>query len=617
MKATIFEKNMKALEERFSGLAYKIKNNMYDLNKDIDIEMEQAKDFSSIFKVKKNKRTLYISGKYEPKKEAEFITAEMGELNKKATIFLLGIGDAIILKRLLKHTENEINIAVFEPSIDIFIYAMQNIDLQEIYKDRAIGLVVNGLNEEEKDGIIASFLTIGNLAYVKKIIHPNYNELFPLQIIQDMKTIQKWIDKILVSENTAVDFSNVLSENIFRNLKYICDSYKGDQIFQVIPLDIPAIIVAAGPSLNKNIKELKRAKNKAFIIAVDTALKPLINEGVIPDLFVVVDAKKPLELFQAEGVENIPMLCSTVASYKIFDFHQGKKFYYREPIPYINKLFDDLKIPFKQVSSGGSVATSAFSFAYLSGFSTIILVGQDLALTGNRTHADGTFKEKMDEIDTSSAIMVEGNFEPLVPTRRDFKVFLDWYNDYIANAYDVHVINATEGGAKINNTEVLTLKEAIDRECKKEITIAECYDKLEPMFSKEQRIEAVRYFKNTPNMLNDMKKKAIEGKKLYKKLLSITNKTKIDIKKYKNLNKKIEKIMNEIEDMPISSLILECLGVANFLIRSEVYDEYEEEKDLTKEIEKIAKKGVTILEYIIKCIDLFLPLVEETVCKIK
>lgn len=53
-----------------------------------------------------------------------------------------------------------------------------------------------------------------------------------------------------------------------------------------------------------------------------------------------------------------------------------------------------------EVDTGGSVATNAFSLLYKIGLKTIILVGQDLALTGNKTHADGTFEEKMPEIDT-------------------------------------------------------------------------------------------------------------------------------------------------------------------------------------------------------------------------
>lgn len=614
MGKSLFEKNIKALEERFPGLAYRIKNKMYELSDDIIVQVEEARDFSQIFKVKKTKRVLYLNGKYGPKKEIEDFIAQMKPLNKKTTIFLFGIGDGIILKELLQNIDKEINIAVFEPSINIFMYAMQNVDLQEIYKDRAVGLVVNGLNEEEKRDVVSSFLTIGNLAYIKKIVHPNYEELFPEDIIKDMKTIQRRIDRIIVSENTAVVFSNIATENIFRNIMYMPKNYIATEVCQVVPLDIPVIIVAAGPSLNKNIKELKRAKNKAFIIAVDTALKLLIKEEIIPDLFVVIDPIKPLELFQEKGVENIPMLCSITASYKVLEFHKGKKFFFKEAIPYINKLFDDLEITIRAIGTGGSVATTAFSFAYLSGFSTIILVGQDLALTGNKTHADGTFKEKMDEIDTKSSIMVEGNFEPLVPTRMDFKVFLDWYNDYIAQSYGVHVINATEGGAKINNTEILSLKEAIDRECKKEVFIAECYDKLKPMFSEEQQGKAAEYFQSTPDMLYEMKKKAMEGKRLYKKLSNSINSKKIDKKTYQRLNKKIAKVMSEIEGMLIAPLILDCLGVANYLIRSELY---EEEREFEEEVKEIARKGITVLEYVIQCIDLFLPLVKDTVCKIQ
>ena len=56
------------------------------------------------------------------------------------------------------------------------------------------------------------------------------------------------------------------------------------------------ILVSAGPSLNKNIMELKKAKNKAFIVATDTAVKPLLKAGIEPDLMVMVDGEKPKRL---------------------------------------------------------------------------------------------------------------------------------------------------------------------------------------------------------------------------------------------------------------------------------------------------------------------------------
>ena len=73
---------------------------------------------------------------------------------------------------------------------------------------------------------------------------------------------------------------------------------------KVIPKDISAIVIAAGPSLNKNIKELKRAKGKAFLIAVDTAVKRLLKEGIVPDMYATLDGMKTAELLNLTEQEE-------------------------------------------------------------------------------------------------------------------------------------------------------------------------------------------------------------------------------------------------------------------------------------------------------------------------
>ena len=64
----------------------------------------------------------------------------------------------------------------------------------------------------------------------------------------------------------------------------------------------------------------------------------------------------------------------------------------------------------------------------------------------------------MPEIDTSDCEWVEGNYEEKVPTRTDLKVFLNWYEAeirrYKERFNDFRVINATEGGAKIEGTDL-------------------------------------------------------------------------------------------------------------------------------------------------------------------
>ncbi len=153
--------------------------------------------------------------------------------------------------------------------------------------------------------------------------------------------------------------------------------------------NVPSIIVAAGPSLNKNILDLRQLNKKACIIATDTAIKPLLNNGIIPDFIVIVDGKKPGLLFEHELLSEVPMIMSSAVSKDPVNMHKGKKFFSWDGSRYEAELIKEAKqhsahpekIDMCSLPTGGSVATTAFSFAKLLGSKTIILVGQDLAFT--------------------------------------------------------------------------------------------------------------------------------------------------------------------------------------------------------------------------------------------
>lgn len=262
---------------------------------------------------------------------------------------------------------------------------------------------IEGVGEmtlDKMDTILEKVIKLERLDELQLFVLPNYDVLFPdakerlLKKCEDIALDQR------VNYNTAMAFSKVTSINTLCNAKYLCTGYKTIQLFGAIPQDVTGIVVAAGPSLNKNIQELKSAKGKSFIIAVDTALKPLLNAGIVPDMFFIVDGKKPMDLIKKDGVEKIPMVTALNANPEILNYHRGMKFFFDESYRFAEKIIMKSGLRWGEVDTGGSVATNAFSLLYKIGLKTIILVGQDLALTGNKTHADGTFEEKMPEIDT-------------------------------------------------------------------------------------------------------------------------------------------------------------------------------------------------------------------------
>src|SRR6185436_528369 len=51
----------------------------------------------------------------------------------------------------------------------------------------------------------------------------------------------------------------------------------------------PAVVVGAGPSLDSQLDALRALAGRAAIIAVDTALRPLLAAGITPHIVVAVD----------------------------------------------------------------------------------------------------------------------------------------------------------------------------------------------------------------------------------------------------------------------------------------------------------------------------------------
>ena len=427
MGTGIFERNLKAMEKWYPDFAAMLREKE-DIKDTTEVFTEQSWDGELVFRIRQGDRLLYLGGKRNAKRPVGMWLERMGKVPKYAPVFLFGIGNGAYLKALAGNTEKEVNIVVYEPSIRIFLHLLHEVDLSEEIEGRPIAFIVEEINAEEFEPVMNKVVVFENLLFFKEDIHPNYKEWYAGKLTEKIKLLQRKIERIMMNENTGQRFSAYLANNILSNMKYVCEGYHTKGLMQAIPTDGPAILVSAGPSLNKNVHELKKAKNKAFIVAVDTALKPLIRAGVKPDVFLTIDARKPFALVDIEGAETIPVIAPTCACAAIIENQKGKKIFYNDGygIPFHIYSMNGKVLP--DVSSGGSVACSAFSMLYKMGFQTIILVGQDLAYSDNKSHADGTFQEKMPEENTENMIKVKGNYVDEVPTRRDFRVFLEWFN---------------------------------------------------------------------------------------------------------------------------------------------------------------------------------------------
>lgn len=599
MNREIYEKNMEALKNKFPMWAEKLAS-VKRKKRNFDVLAENSYFGNTILKVNDNGKILYLNGKYAPD-EVGANWIKKNELKDYTPIVIIGISNAVHIKKIIDCAPKTCNILIYEPSFELFRREMEEVDLAFLFKkDIPVGIIVDELNDIEIQDYFDLFISYDNMVLLKTYLSGNYKKLFPEKVEEFVKKLRKHVFDIEVSWNTQVRYTNVTATNLFKNFPYLCEGYGVQELKNILPKDFPVIIVSAGPSLNKNIQDMKLAKGKACIIATDTAMKPLLNAGIIPDLFVIVDGLKPGKLFEHKDISKTAMVTMTQVSVEPMELHKGKKFFYYSGSKMEDEILYELSraknkdCTLPNIPTGGSVANTAYSLGINMGSEIIILIGQDLALTGNKTHADGTFQDKMEEIDVKNSdyFEVDAVGGGKVLTRSDFKLYLDWFETRIKEWKNITTIDATEGGALIHGSKVMTLKSAIKKYCKKEFNVKWHIDHSEKLFDGENKEIAVKFIEGIPKKLNEVEKKAKEGLRYYEKLESMGKKSNINDNQVLKLYKRIKKINHYMEQDYMAETVIDSLKGMEYSLRPLVYQTQDTMKD---EFSYISEQGKAMM----------------------
>lgn len=154
---------------------------------------------------------------------------------------------------------------------------------------------------------------------------------------------------------------------------------------------MPAVIVAAGPSLDRNIDDLASVAGQVLIIACDTAAKPLVWAGIDPHFVVATDSSRANATHLSSLLTTRSWLVAEGSLHaSAFAHFAQRTFVFRvadhEPWPWLTSL----GLQTSHLETWGSVATCAFSLALHLGCSQIGFVGADFAFTEGRPYCRGT-----------------------------------------------------------------------------------------------------------------------------------------------------------------------------------------------------------------------------------
>jgi hypothetical protein len=154
---------------------------------------------------------------------------------------------------------------------------------------------------------------------------------------------------------------------------------------------LPMIICAPGPSLAKNVAQLRAMRGKAIIVAVSHALRPLRAAGVVPDLVVTVDPQDVRYHFAPEDLEGIGALVNGVTVHPALWHLDVSRFFSLGSNGALDQwIFRGAGELPADVPGGGSVATTAFSLGLRWKCDPIVMVGLDLSFPGGRYYIDSS-----------------------------------------------------------------------------------------------------------------------------------------------------------------------------------------------------------------------------------
>lgn len=221
-----------------------------------------------------------------------------------------------------------------------------------------------------------------------------------------------------------------------------------------------AYIIAAGPSLDKNMEELKKVSRESVVIAVGTVFRKMKKENIPIDYVIVSDANERVigQIYNLEQ-EQTPLLILSTAYHGFAEKYQGPKYLiFQEGLEESEEEAE--KRGAFLCKTGGSVTIVALDLCAKMGISKIVTVGLDLAYTDNFVHARDTSRRHISDI--KHLRLRNDIYGREIYTTKSMDKYRVWIENWIEEQKYIEFINATEGGVNIKGMKNAALKDVVD-----------------------------------------------------------------------------------------------------------------------------------------------------------
>jgi hypothetical protein len=387
--------------------------------------------------------------------------ARADEVATAPVIILLGFGTGRLLAETLDRAAPSALVVAIEPDVDLFARLLDRVDYTRLFADDRLSLAVG---ETPHDAVISRIERITGPFTRSTVTLVEDEGVTPMNAdyFAQVKERIAHLERTGGQNRRTIEGQGALwRDNILTNLPLIAAAGPVSRLFGAAE-NRTAVLVAAGPSLARTLPSLAALKGRTPIIAVDTAVRPLLAAGIVPDFMVAIDANY-WNYSHLDGLDlsEVVMILHPAVHPDLARIPCRARLFFGANDPLIHRIEDALGER-GELLTGGTVAATAFDLARKMGCSPIVFTGQDLSYGACGFHTDGVVGPGAELFDREAVAAVDLFGRP-VKTLDKMRQWRRWF-ELMIEKHRLIAVNATEGGVAIVGAPPVRLAEVDARQ---------------------------------------------------------------------------------------------------------------------------------------------------------
>ncbi len=313
------------------------------------------------------------------------------DLVEHAVVAIIGFGMGWHVRRLAARADKSALLVVYEPDLSLLRAVFEQVDHSSWLGEAVLLFVTDADDRGSLSGKLnGAEAILGQGVHILE--HPPSRERLGEHAMRFARALNEHVAAARTTLATTLMRSVDTISNLLRNIDHYAAG-NGVGELEGAAAGCPAVVVSAGPSLHRNMRLLAQrgVRDRCVIIAVQTALRPLLQAGIRPHFVTALDyheiSRRFYEDIDPALLQDVTLVVDPKVHPVVIDAFPGAVRCCSNG--FLDKALADAARPMGDLPAGATVAHLAMYLARHLGCDPVAMIGQDLGFPDGLYYAPG------------------------------------------------------------------------------------------------------------------------------------------------------------------------------------------------------------------------------------